>query len=196
MSSAISSATAAWPSLFGSTCGAASSSSSGANGLAQAEQQLFAAIDTNGNGSISQSELTHFMSALSGSASPTPSSAASTLFGALATNGSGSSASSSSGGGISLQDFQSNISTFLTALRSQLAAATATGGANAAASAGATASASSAAASGSPGSAHGMHHGHQGHGGADALLASLMQQLSTSPVQSSGLAGVSLSTLA
>ena len=191
MSSAISSATAAWPSLFGSTCGAASSSSSGASGLAQAEQQLFAAIDTNGNGSISQSELTHFMSALSGSASPTPSSAASTLFGALATNGS-SSASSSPGGGISLQDFQSNISTFLTALRSQLAAATATGGANA----GATASASSAAASGTPGSAHGMHHGHQGHGGADALLASLMQQLSTSPVQSSGLAGVSLSTLA
>ena len=192
MSSAISSATAAWPSLFGSTCGAASSSSSGASGLAQAEQQLFAAIDTNGNGSISQNELTHFMSALSGSASPTPSSAASTLFGALATNGSGSSASSSSSGGISLQDFQSNISTFLTALRSQLAAATATGGANA----GATASASSAAASGTPGSAHGMHHGHQGHGGADALLASLMQQLSTSPVQSSGLAGVSLSTLA
>ena len=191
MSSAISSATAAWPSLFGSTCGAASSSSSGANGLAQAEQQLFAAIDTNGNGSISQSELTHFMSALSGSASPTPSSAASTLFGALATNGS-SSASSSPGGGISLQDFQSNISTFLTALRSQLAAAAAAGEANA----GATASASSAAASGSPGSAHGMHHGHQGHGGADALLASLMQQLSTSPVQSSGLAGVSLSTLA
>ena len=191
MSSAISSATAAWPSLFGSTCGAASSSSSGASGLAQAEQQLFAAIDTNGNGSISQNELTHFMSALSGSASPTPSSAASTLFGALATNGS-SSASSSPGGGISLQDFQSNISTFLTALRSQLAAATATGGANA----GATASASSAAASGTPGSAHGMHHGHQGHGGADALLASLMQQLSTSPVQSSGLAGVSLSTLA
>ena len=191
MSSAISSATAAWPSLFGSTCGAASSSSSGASGLAQAEQQLFAAIDTNGNGSISQNELTHFMSALSGSASPTPSSAASTLFGALATNGS-SSASSSPGGGISLQDFQSNISTFLTALRSQLAAAAAAGEANA----GATASASSAAASGSPGSAHGMHHGHQGHGGADALLASLMQQLSTSPVQSSGLAGVSLSTLA
>ena len=103
MSSAISSATTAWPSLFGSsTCGAASStpasSSSGASGLAQAEQQLFAAIDTNGNGSISQNELTNFMSALSGSASPN--SAAGTLFSALATNGSGSTASSSSGGGI------------------------------------------------------------------------------------------------
>ncbi|HEY2037934.1 MAG TPA: EF-hand domain-containing protein [Steroidobacteraceae bacterium] len=161
------------------------SSSSGAgtaSSLAQTEEQLFADIDTNGDGSISQSELTSFMSQLraagsAGAATSTsaPSSTSATgvsaLYGALDKSG---------GNGISLQDFESNIGSFAAALRSQLATAQSVTAGSAATTAATTAgSTSSAAAADSTGATrpHG-HHGH--HGGAQALAASLLQQLQSS----------------
>ncbi|MHB1872640.1 MAG: EF-hand domain-containing protein [Steroidobacteraceae bacterium] len=166
MISTISGGSSAWPSA---ACSQPAHSASSTGNLAQLETQLFASIDTNGNGSISQSELVNFMNTLtsanqSASASASATTGTGSLFNALDTSG---------GSGISLQDLQSNIGTLVSALRSQLATthspiASATG----------SAASNSMASSAIRGAQH-RHHGH-GHGGGrvNALLAALQQTTS------------------
>ena len=157
MISTLSGGSNAWPSA---ACGQSASSASSTGNLAQLETQLFARIDTNGNGSISQSELTNFLNTLtSAKQSASPGANASSLLNALDTSGAG---------GISLQSFQSNIGTFLSALRSQLATT------------------NSPMMSPAVGGAQPRHHGH-GHGGVNALLAALQQ--ATSGTSSTGSTG-------
>ena len=167
-------------------CGGAASTSR----LAQTEEQLFANIDTNGDGSISQSELTRFMSQLSAAGSASLPVNSSSLYSALDTSG---------GSGISLQDFQSNIGTFVDALRSQLAAAQAgtAGSATAAATRAGASSASGTSAAATDATAMTRHHGHHGHrGGAAALMASLLQQVPADGTAAAGGAQPTLDTTA
>jgi hypothetical protein len=90
---------------------------SGTASLSQTEEKLFAQIDSDGNGSISKSELTNFLDKVSGSLGGTQPSgaAASSLF---------TSMDSSADGSISLSEFQGNASSLADQLRSQLAQAT------------------------------------------------------------------------
>ena len=158
MISTISGGASAWPSA---TCGQSVNSASSTGNLAQLETQLFASIDTNGNGSISQSELANFMNTLtSAKQSASTSASASSLFHALDTSGAS---------GISLQSLQSNIGTFLSALRSQLATT------------------NSPMTSSAVGGAQPRHHGHGHGGGVNALLAALQQ--ATSGTSSPGSTG-------
>lgn len=93
-----------------------SQTQSSTTSLSQTEEKLFANIDSDGNGSISKSELTNFLDKVSGASGTTqPSdSAVSSLF---------TSMDSSGGGSISLSEFQSNASSLADQLRSQLAQA-------------------------------------------------------------------------
>jgi len=154
----ISGGSSAWPSAAG---GQSASSASSPDNLAQLETQLFARIDTNGNGSISQSELANFINTLtSAKHSASTGASASSLFNALDTSGAS---------GISLQSLQSNIGTFLSALRSQLATT------------------NSPMPSAAVGGTQPRHHGHGHGGGVNALLAALQQ--ATSGTSSTGSAG-------
>ena len=162
MISTISGGSSAWPSA---ACGQSASSASSPGNLAQLETQLFARIDTNGNGSISQSELANFMNTLtSATQSASSGASSSSLFNALDTSGAS---------GISLQSLQSNIGTFLSALRSQLATTNSpttrvTGGI----------AGNSMTSSAVGGAQHRLHgYGHVG-GGLNALLAALQQATS------------------
>ena len=161
-------------------------SSNSANSLSQTEEKLFAAIDTDGDGSITQSEFSNFLNqsaSASGSGAPTQA-AETTLFGQL------------SGGGdsISLQQFQANAGDLYSQLQSEIAAGK-SGDTSTAASAlltqlsqsaaslaagsaaGIASSSSSSAASNTHNTSntgHHSHHGHGGHGG--SLISQFMQQ--------------------
>ena len=165
----------AYGALYGSS---ATSSANSPASLAQTEEQLFASIDTSGDGSISQSELSSFLNqtAAAGGGSTNQSAAASALF----TQMSGGS------NGISLQQFEANAGDLVTALKTQLATSgapsTAASGLLAKLSQGAQALASSSAAgiassSGSAASSNtrstGGHHHHHGGG---SLVSQFLQQ--------------------
>lgn len=186
MSSAIAPSTATWPGTYGTGgCACPTGGTSSTAQLTQAEQQLFAAIDTNGNGSISPGELTNFIRSMGGSSATTGSS--------LNTLG------SSGAGGMSLQDVQNNSDAFITALRTQLAGSAVASGSTSAAGQ-SPASATSSAANGT----QGVHHPHHGHGGG-TQLAALLQMLasaasnpsaSSSGTSSTGTSGTASTVLA
>jgi len=137
-------------------------------GLSQARQGLFARIDTNGDGSISQGELTSFLNQLAAARGSSAPSAAtvSSLFSALDTNHNGS---------ISQQEFQGGGASLFDQLRGQIVS-------NAATMASVTASAASNATSvlgthAGAGAAHGHHHGgHGGTSGQQSVAAQMLQQ--------------------
>lgn len=161
-------------------------SANSASRLSQSEEKLFAAIDTNGDGSLSQGEFGSFLNqsaATAGAGAPTQA-AQSTLFGQL------------SGGGdaISLQQFQANAGDLFSQLQSEIAAgrsgSTSTGASAllsqlsqsaaslAAGSAAGIASSSSSSATSNThntgNTGHHSHHGHGGHGG--SLISQFVQQ--------------------
>src|SRR6266702_2837909 len=107
-------------------CYGQSQSQSSTTSLSQTEEKLFADIDTNGDGSVSKSELTSFLDKSSGAMGATqPSdSTVSSLFASMDSSGDGS---------ISLSEFQSNASSLADQLRSQLAQAASSSGSSSAA---------------------------------------------------------------
>lgn len=164
--------------------------------LAQSEERLFAAIDTNGDGGISQSEFSNFLDeagVAAGGSSGQPA-AANALF-AQMSGGSGS---------IGLQQFQANAGDLVTQLQKEMAAGSSgtssaggTSGANGSAaisdllsqltqaaqslvagSAAGIANAQNSATNTSQASSSGSHHhGHgHGHGGGGSLISQFMQQ--------------------
>lgn len=185
MINGIGSSSSYFSSLFAPSGTNSTSAGSSATQLAQTEEKLFASIDTNGDGSVSQSEFSSFLdqsAAAAGASAPTQS-AASTLFGQL------------SGGGdsISLQQFQANAGDLVSQLQSEIAAGK-SGGVSSdatslltqlAQSAASLAAGSAAAITSSSGSTttsnthntsnSGQHH-HHGHGGSGSLISQFMQQ--------------------
>ena len=166
-------------------CGSApgASSAASASSLAQTQEKLFAAIDTNGDGSVSQAELQSFFDKVS-SATGNSQSDVSSLFSSLDSSGDGS---------ISLQEFQSNAADLVTQLRSQLASASSNANSSA------TSSGNATSASNSSQSSHAHHHHH--HGGAGegegSLVAQLLQQYgATSSAAVSNATGTTVSTSA
>jgi EF-hand domain pair len=156
--------------------------------LAQTEEKLFADIDTNGDGSVSKSELTSFLDKSSGAMGATqPSdSTVSSLFASMDSSGDSS---------ISLSEFQGNASSLADQLRSQLAQAASN-------SSSAVTSASSSSSDGTTGastsSTTGSHHHHHGAppaGGGDqgegSLIAQLLQQYQDTASGTSSTATVS-----
>ena len=153
-------------------CYGQSQSQSSTTRLSQTEEKLFADIDTNGDGSVSKSELTSFIDKSSGAMGATqPSdSTVSSLFASMDSSGDGS---------ISLSEFQSNASSLADQLRSQLAQAASSSGSSSAAT-----SASSSSSDGTTGAStssttgsHYHHHGAPPAGGADSSEGSLIAQL-------------------
>lgn len=161
--------------------------SSGSSSLAQTEEKLFARIDTNGDGSLSQSEFTSFLSqasAATGSAAPSTAQA-NALFSQM----------SNGGNSISLQQFESNAGDLVTALQNEIsasssAASTSTSSASsllsqlaqsaqsmvAGSAAGITSHNSSNATSNTNGSNGTGHHRHHGQDGGGSLISQFMQQ--------------------
>ena len=150
--------------------------------LSQTEEKLFADIDTNGDGSVSKSELTSFLdksSSAMGTTQPSDSTVSS-LFASLDSSGDGS---------ISLSEFQSNASSLADQLRSQLAQAASN----------ITNSADQQSGTGtSTSSTNGSHHHHHGAppaGGSDqsedSLIAQLLQQYQDTASGTSSTATVS-----
>lgn len=163
--------------------------STGATSLAQTEEKLFAALDTNGDGSISQTELQSFFSQVSARTGAAQPADTSSLFSSLDSSGDGS---------ISLQEFQSGAGDLVDQLRSQLAT-----GAAAATAANANSSATSAANATDGTNAAQSHHSHHHHGGGGGgagqggLIASLLQQYQASGAVSGAAAtGTAVSTTA
>jgi len=180
----------------------------GASGLAQTQQKLFGAIDGDGDGSISRSELTGFLNktaaAAGGSGDQTQ--AANSLFARM----------SAGSGSISLRQFESNAGALVSQLKSELASADSSTGTSAANSAllanlkqvAQTLAAGSAASI--AGAQHGTaaqgvgdtgghnHHGRAGHGhaGGGSLISQFMQQYQSAGATSGMTAGSSVSTSA
>ena len=114
MISGIGSSASYLSSLFaanGTNGSSGSSGTSSSSSLSQTEEKLFAAIDSNGDGSISQSEFSSFLSQATGGSAQSASTNA--LFSQMS-NGSGS---------ISLQQFESNAGDLVGALQSGTGAA-------------------------------------------------------------------------
>jgi hypothetical protein len=109
--------TSYYSSLFATNSTNGSSAGSGSASLAQVEQQLFASIDTNGNGSISQGEFTSFLNKTAASAgnASDQTQAANALFAKM----------SGGTGAISLQQFQADAGDLLSQLQSEIAAGSA-----------------------------------------------------------------------
>jgi hypothetical protein len=171
-------------SLFATHGPSGSGGTNSATPLAQTEEKLFAAIDSNGDGSISQSEFSSFLdqSAAAAGAGAPPQAAASALFNQMS-GGSGS---------ISLQQFEANAGDLVSQLQSEISAGKSGGGSSAIAAllgqlsqsmaslaAGSAASIASSSQSNAASntnntgnSAH--HHHHGGHGG--SLISQFMQQ--------------------
>ena len=184
MISGIGSSTNYFNSLFATN---GTSGSSGTSSLAQTEEKLFARIDTNGDGSLSQSEFTSFLdqaSAATGSAAPSTAQA-NALFSQMSNGGSS----------ISLQQFESNAGDLVTALQNEIAAGSSSSSSASSTSellsqltqsvqslvagsaAGITSSNSSNATSNTNSSNSTGHHHHHGHGGATgSLISQFMQQ--------------------
>ena len=167
-----------------------SQSQGSAASLSQTEEKLFADIDTNGDGSVSKSELTSFIDKSSGAMGATQpgDSTVSSLFASMDSSGDGS---------ISLSEFQSNASSLADQLRSQLAQAASSSGSSSAAT-----SASSSSSDGTTGAstssttgAHHHHHGAPPAGGGDqgegSLIAQLLQQYQDTASGASATATVS-----
>ncbi|MGH8322504.1 MAG: hypothetical protein ACRETD_01685, partial [Steroidobacteraceae bacterium] len=166
------------------------SNSNSSSSLAQTEQQLFCAIDANGDGGLSQGELTNFLdktaAATGGSSNQTQAAAA--LFSRMS-NGSGS---------ISLQQFQSNAGDLVTQLQSERAAGSAASSGSSSSSATssllsqmvqsaqslaagsaaaiANSTSSSATSNTNNSSSTGQHHHHGHGGGGSSLISQFMQQ--------------------
>jgi hypothetical protein len=153
--------------------------------LAQTEEKLFAAIDTDGDGSITQSEFSNFLNqsaSASGAGAPTQT-AQTTLFGQL----------SGGGNAINLQQFQANAGDLFSQLQSEIAAGK-SGSTSTAAStllsqlsqsaaslaagsaAGVTGSSSSSATSNTHNTGNHSHHGHGGHSRGSSLISQFVQQ--------------------
>jgi hypothetical protein len=188
MINAIGASSSFFSSLF-ATSGTSGTSSTGASNsaspLAQTEEKLFAAIDTNGDGGISQSEFSSFLNKSAGAAGAgAPTDAASNaLFGQMS-GGSNS---------ISLQQFQANAGDLVSQLQSEIAAGQSSSAspadsllsqlAQSAASlaAGSAASIASSASSTATSNTHntgngGGHHHHHGGQGGGSLISQFMQQ--------------------
>lgn len=185
MISAIGSASSFLSSLFGTN---GTNSSNASSSLAQTEEQLFASIDTNGDGSISQSEFSGFLNKTAAAAGDNASQtqAANSLF-AQMSGGSGS---------ISLQQFEANAGGLVNQLQSEIAVGSASGTGSssttsdllsqltqsaqtlAAGSAASIASSSSSTTASSNTSNTGStgHHHHHGHGGGSPLISQFLQQ--------------------
>lgn len=183
MISAIGSASSYLSSLFGTN---GTNSSNASSSLAQTEEQLFASIDTNGDGSISQSEFSGFLNKTAAAAGDNASQtqAANSLF-AQMSGGSGS---------ISLQQFEANAGGLVNPLQSEIAAGSASGTGSssateilsqlqsaqtlAAGSAASIASSSSSntASSNTSNTGGTGHHHHHGHGGGSPLISQFLQQ--------------------
>ena len=183
MMNGIGSSTSYYSSLFATNGASGSSASNSTSSLAPTEEKLFAAIDTDGDGSITQGEFSNFLNksaSAAGTGAPSQS-AESALFGQI------------SGGGdsISLQQFQANAGDLFTQLQSEIAAgksgSTSTASSTllsqlsqsaaslaAGSAAGITGSSSSSATSNSPNTGHHSHRGHGGQGG--SLISQFMQQ--------------------
>jgi hypothetical protein len=185
MINGIGSSASYFSSLFGTSSTNSTSASNSASQLAQTEEKLFASIDSDGNGSISQSEFSSFLNqsaAAAGTSAPSQS-AANTLFGQM----SGGSDS------ISLQQFQSNAGDLVSQLQSEIAAGKSGGASSdatalltqlaqsaaslaAGSAAGIASSSSSSAASNTQNTANSGQHHHHGHGGGGSLISQFMQQ--------------------
>lgn len=120
MISGIGNSASYWSSLFATNNTSSSSATSGSTSLTQTEQQLFAGIDTDGDGGISQSEFTRFLNQTAQAAGNTSdqTQAANALF-AKMSGGSGS---------ISLQQFEADAGDLVTQLQSEIAAGSASAG--------------------------------------------------------------------
>jgi hypothetical protein len=181
MISGIGSSTNYFSSLFATN---GTSGSSSTSSLAQTEEKLFAGIDTNGDGSISQSEFSSFLGqAAAATGGTAPSTAqANALFSQMSNGGSS----------ISLQQFESNAGDLVTALQNEIAAGSSSSGTSSTSSllsqlvqsaqslvagsaAGITSSNSSNATSNTNSSNSTSHH-HHGHGGGGSLISQFMQQ--------------------
>jgi hypothetical protein len=182
MISGIGSSTNYFNSLF-ATHG--TSGGSGTSSLAQTEEKLFAGIDTNGDGSISQGEFTSFLNqATAATGGTAPSTAQANALFSQMSNGSGS---------IGLQQFESNAGDLVTALQNQVAAGSSSSSTSSTSSllsqltrslqslvAGSAAGIASPASSNSTSNTNssnstGHHHRH-GHGGGGSLISQFMQQ--------------------
>ena len=182
MISGIGSSTNYFNSLFATN---GTSGSSGTSSLAQTEEKLFAGIDTNGDGSISQGEFSSFLGqAAAATGGTAPSTAqANALFSQMSNGGSS----------ISLQQFESNAGDLVTALQNEIAAGSSSSGTSSTSSllsqlvqsaqslvagsaAGITSSNSSNATSNTNSSNSTGHHHHHGHGGGGSLISQFMQQ--------------------
>ena len=181
MISGIGSSTNYFNSLFATN---GTSGTSGTSSLAQTEEQLFAGIDTNGDGSISQGEFSSFLGqAAAATGGTAPSTAqANALFSQMSNGGSS----------ISLQQFESNAGDLVTALQNEIAAGSSSSGTSSTSSllsqlvqsaqslvagsaAGITSSNSSNATSNTNSSNSTGHHHHHG-GGGGSLISQFMQQ--------------------
>ena len=182
MISGIGSSTNYFNSLFATN---GTGSSSGTSSLAQTEEKLFARIDTNGDGSLSQSEFTSFLdhAAAAGGGSAPSTAQANALFSQMS-NGSNS---------ISLQQFESNAGDLVTALQSEIAAGSSSSATSsmssllsqltqsaqslvAGSAAGITSHNSSNATSNTNSSNGTGHHHRHGHDGGGSLISQFMQQ--------------------
>ena len=184
MISGIGSSTNYFNSLFATN---GTSGSSGTSSLAQTEEKLFAGIDTNGDGSISQGEFSSFLGqAAAATGGTAPSTAqANALFSQMSNGGSS----------ISLQQFESNAGDLVTALQNEIAAGSSSSSSGtsstssllsqlvqsaqslvAGSAAGITSSNSSNATSNTNSSSSTSHHHHHGHGGGGSLISQFMQQ--------------------
>jgi hypothetical protein len=180
MISGIGSSTNYFSSLFATN---GTSGSSSTSSLSQTEEKLFARIDTNGDGSVSQSEFSNFLNqtaaASGGSVNTTQANA---LFAQM----------SNGGNSISLQQFESNAGNLVTALQSEAAAGSSSSTSSTSAllsqltqsaqqlvagsAAGITSPQNSNSTSNTNSSnSTGQHH-HHGHGAGGSLISQFMQQ--------------------
>ncbi len=202
MISGVGSSTALWSSLYAGSSGSSTAAGSSAD-LSQIEQNLFAKIDTNGDGTIDKTELSNFFNSMSAqgstaagaTAAAVPATSASVDTGALF-----SSLDTSGDGSISEQEFSANVGSLVDQLRSQLTANVA----NSAASATAAATTQSSATQQTDTSNNTQSHHHHGHGhrgdanSTNGLVGALLRQYSMASAGSSGAAtsGTTVSTSA
>ena len=175
MINSIGSSSSYYNSLFATNGTSGTGSTNSSSSLSQTEEQLFAAIDTNGDGSLSQTEFDNFLQQASGSTNTTQANA---LFSQL------------SGGSVSLQQFESNAGTLASALTGSSASGSSSSSSAAsllsqlqqsaqslvsASAASITGSQNSSSTSNTNGSNSTGHHGHHGHGG-NSLISQFVQQ--------------------
>jgi len=167
--------------LFATNGANGTSGSNSSSRLAQTQERLFAAIDTNGDGSINQSEFANFIDKTSAASGGNPSQAASASFSQMSNGGSS----------ISLQQFESNAGNLVSALSGQPPAGSSSSNSSAVSTllsnltqsaqsliagsaAGIANSTNSTATSNTHDASGAGHHRHHGHGG--PLISQFMQQ--------------------